>query len=114
MTVMVSFGTMVECVKLIYIHINELYGEKPVGTELDHICRVRHCVRPDHLEPVSHLENTLRGESQPAINARKTHCIRGHELSGQNLIVKKAVDRNPSRACRECKNSQRRKHLSVA
>lgn len=38
-----------------------LVGPVPRGLELDHLCRVRHCVNPDHLEPVTHLENTVRG-----------------------------------------------------
>jgi hypothetical protein len=50
----------------------------PDGLVPDHLCRVRHCVRPDHLEAVTGPVNTLRGESPPARNARKTHCIRGH------------------------------------
>lgn len=36
-------------------------GVKPDGMELDHLCRVRHCVNPEHLEPVTHLENMQRG-----------------------------------------------------
>jgi len=40
---------------------NHLVGPVPDGLELDHLCRVRHCVNPDHLEPVTHAENTRRG-----------------------------------------------------
>ncbi len=52
----------------------------PSGLELDHLCRVRHCVNPEHLEPVTHRENVRRGNAPAAQNARKTHCVRGHEL----------------------------------
>jgi hypothetical protein len=48
------------------------------GHVLDHLCRVPRCVRPDHLEPVTQRENTLRGFGVPALNARKTHCVHGH------------------------------------
>ena len=57
-----------------------LIGPIPDGLELDHLCRVRNCVNPEHLEPVTGRVNTLRGESPAAQNARKTHCVRGHEL----------------------------------
>lgn len=52
--------------------------------QIDHLCRVRHCVNPAHLEAVSPRENTLRGEGVTAVNARKTHCIRGHEFNEAN------------------------------
>lgn len=57
-----------------------LVGPIPDGLELDHLCRNRACVNPDHLEPVTGRVNTLRGESPTAQNARKTHCVHGHEL----------------------------------
>jgi hypothetical protein len=60
-------------------------GAIPVGLELDHLCRNRRCVNPSHLEPVTGHENVLRSESPSALNARKTHCFRGHALSGDNL-----------------------------
>lgn len=56
-------------------------GPIPDGLTLDHLCRVRHCVNPDHLEAVTMGENVLRGDNPPAANARKTHCIRGHDLT---------------------------------
>jgi hypothetical protein len=53
-------------------------GPIPEGMELDHLCRNRGCVNPDHLEPVDHRTNILRGVSPSAADARKTHCINGH------------------------------------
>lgn len=72
----------------------------PDGLELDHLCRNRSCVRPSHLEPVTKLENGLRGQSRPAVNARKTHCEAGHPFSGDNLLV---VSGSPGRTRRRCK-----------
>ena len=59
-------------------------GSVPDGKELDHVCRNRLCVNPDHLEPVSHRENVLRGDSPSARQARQTHCKRGHEFTAEN------------------------------
>lgn len=59
-------------------------GPIPEGTTIDHLCRVRSCVNPDHLEPVTNRENILRGTNPAAANAQKTHCIDGHPLDGPN------------------------------
>lgn len=74
------------------------FGAVPPGFQLDHLCRVRLCVNPDHLEPVTHRENCLRGISFSAANAKKTHCIHGHELTADNLMPRK----DSRRICREC------------
>ena len=78
------------------IHI----GKIPNGLCLDHICRVRNCVNPAHLEAVSHRENVLRGEGHSAKNARKTHCKNGHEFTYENTRIKKNA-----RNCIECARS---------
>lgn len=72
-------------------------GVIPRGLHLDHLCRVRHCVNPDHLEPVTPKENNRRSGSPSALNALKTHCVHGHELSGRNLQVV-----HGERHCRTC------------
>jgi hypothetical protein len=58
-----------------------LVGPIPDGLSIDHLCRVRHCVNPAHLEPVTHRENVLRGQAPTAVNGRKTRCKRGHEFN---------------------------------
>ena len=52
-------------------------GPIPEGLELDHLCRVKGCYNPDHLEAVTHQENTRRRSLAKPL---KTHCKRGHEL----------------------------------
>src|SRR5439155_25368097 len=48
-----------------------LRGPIPNGMTLDHLCRVRNCVRPDHLEPVTLRENLIRGQGLAGHNSRK-------------------------------------------
>src|ERR1700690_1299560 len=82
------------------------HGDIPAGMDLDHLCRNRSCVNPDHLEAVPRKENLMRGLTAPAINAAKTRCPYGHEYANHNLIIKK----DGGRACRICVNeAQKRK-----
>jgi HNH endonuclease len=74
------------------------HGPIPAGLTIDHLCRVRHCVRPDHLEVVSRGENVLRGESLPAQNRRKQCCINGHAFTPVNTYIRPDGDRG----CRTC------------
>jgi len=59
-----------------------LVGEIPEGLVLDHLCRVRHCINPDHLEPVTDRENLDRGF------ALITACPQGHEYTPENTYLK--------------------------
>lgn len=80
-------------------------GSIPVGMDLDHTCRVRHCVNPDHLEPVTRKENLRRG-----INWKRelTHCKRGHELSEENTYLY-GGNRRDCRTCRSERGRARRR-----
>lgn len=78
-----------------------LCGEIPPGRQLDHLCRNRKCVNPEHLEPVSQRENILRGDGPSAYNASKTHCKRGHELTQGNVHEYRRGS-GVRRVCREC------------
>lgn len=72
--------------QLIYAHryaYTLLVGPIPEGTEIDHLCRNRSCVNPEHLEPVIHAVNVQRGEGGKYWSA-KTHCPRGHEYTEEN------------------------------
>lgn len=81
----------------------ERFGEVPAGLELDHLCRIRCCVNPDHLEPVTHRENVARGNSVSALNASKTHCPRGHSYSIATRGIMRRVclicEREANRRC---------------
>lgn len=96
----------------------ETYGE-PDEETLHHRCETRHCVNPDHLEPVSHRENLLASDETVASqNASRTHCPQGHALVEGNL---KSDPRYPNArgSCKTCdrtraRNRQRRLRASSA
>ena len=70
-----------------------LVGPVPTELTLDHLCRVRRCVNPNHLEVTTRGQNVLRGVGVTAVNARKTECLRGHQFD---------VARSGRRHCRRC------------
>ncbi len=79
----------------------QLRGPIPAGLTLDHLCRNRSCVNVQHLEPVTQNVNSKRSPFVTSTrNARKTHCVRGHEFTADNTYI------NPTsggRVCVACK-----------
>lgn len=75
-------------------------GPIPEGLYIDHLCRRRDCINPDHMEPVTHAENLKR--------ARKDKCFRGHPRSGDNLYI------SPLRGLRQCRECNRMRSSAAA
>lgn len=91
-------------------------GPIPEGLDLDHLCRVRACVNPAHLEPVTRSVNLKRGEAgglrekgPSAINAAKTHCKRGHPFNEANTYREKSGARH----CRTCGREGKRREAAL-
>lgn len=82
-----------------YAHVRtyeDLVGPVPEGLQLDHVCRIRHCVNPAHLEPVTDSENKRRG-SQGVL---KTHCKHGHPWVEANVYVQPSTGKRSCKICR--------------
>lgn len=75
-------------------------GPIPDLLVIDHLCRNRKCVNPDHLEAVTQQVNLLRGTGVAAIHAAKTHCKNGHEFTPENTTHR--ADHPGARRCRTC------------
>jgi HNH endonuclease len=88
-------------------------GPIPDEMTIDHLCRVRCCVNPAHMEVVDRVTNVMRGSGCCVRNAAKTHCDRGHELAGANLYLFRG-----QRFCRACHRintaAHRRRRREVA
>lgn len=85
-------------------------GPIPEGLVLDHLCRNHACVNPDHLEPVTHRVNCMRGMSPGIAAARLGQCIKGHEFTAENTY------RAPTgrRECRRCHADRERRRYWAA
>lgn len=70
-------------------------GPIPDGMELDHLCRNRRCVNPEHLEAVTHAENMRR------FSWKRSVCLHGHPFEGDNIRTL----RNGTRVCRICNDA---------
>lgn len=85
-------------------------GDIPDGTEIDHLCRARNCVNPDHLDAVPHSENVRRGNAGATQRAR-THCPVGHAYTPENTYALRGGKRGDSplytrRTCLTCKRAK--------
>jgi hypothetical protein len=88
--------------KMVYAHryaYELLVSPIPEGFEIDHLCRVRHCINPAHLEAVPPIINNHRSLG----NASKTHCPQGHEYTPENTYIPPRGHRK--RACRACRRA---------
>lgn len=91
---------MVKAHRLTYEAAN---GPIPQGLDVDHLCRVRHCVNPEHLEAVTHVENIRRGDSLTTRRSAQEACKRGHPFDEANTYLWRT-----SRICRTCRSEQNR------
>jgi hypothetical protein len=78
-----------------------LVGDIPTDKELDHLCQNPVCVNPEHLQPVSHRDNVIRGKGWAKDNLAKTNCPQGHPY---DLINTKFYKND--RQCRTCKRAR--------
>lgn len=99
-----SIGSRKTVRKLVYAHrfsYEQMVGCIPPGMQIDHLCKERLCVNPDHLEVVTPRVNTHRGNTITAKNAVKTACPSGHPYNDANTIVSAG-----KRYCRTCRIKQ--------
>lgn len=85
-----------------------LVGPIPDGLVLDHLCRNRSCINPDHLEPVTDRVNILRGEGWAARAARQTHCPSGHPYDEVNTYQWRGI-----RYCRACRAAAHKRRFAL-
>ncbi|MEU2070427.1 HNH endonuclease signature motif containing protein [Streptomyces anulatus] len=78
-----------------------LVGRIPDGLQIDHLCRVRECVNPEHLEAVTLRENVMRGANHVADQVKRTRCPQGHPYDEKNTYLRP----NGKRDCRKCKRA---------
>ena len=100
---------------MVYAHrfsYEQAKGPIPKGLQIDHLCRVRHCVNPDHLEAVSRRTNILRGEGFAAKQHRQTHCKNGHLLIRENIYVNKEGHRR-CKICHSINRKQKRRKTTT-
>jgi hypothetical protein len=88
----------------------QFYNEIPQGLVIDHLCRVRHCVNPDHLEAVTLKENVLRGDAAKPRKFKKEYCIRGHKFDELNTLYQNYKGKI-RRSCKICYNNRMREYM---
>lgn len=97
----------------VYAHrwiYEQCVGRIPDDFEVDHLCRNKRCVAPDHLEAVPQQVNNMRSRSKSAVFARATHCVNGHPFDTANTYMR----RTGGRMCRECMKLRMRRYRSAS
>ena len=83
--------------------VEQLHGEIPADRCVDHVCRVRCCVNPAHLDVVTYWQNQHRS---PLTSAARTHCPKGHPYTPENIYEHRRIAPDGlirwNRDCREC------------
>lgn len=77
----------------------------PPEIEPDHLCKVRLCVRPSHLDPITKRENVMRSNAPGPLAVRTNHCKRGHEFTPENTRIRRS---DGGRECRSCARMRNR------
>lgn len=108
-------GQMKQVHRVVWELVN---GPIPDGMTIDHLCRVKACVNPEHLEVVTQAENVARAvpfRPRSSTTRRSTvtptlrsECLNGHEYTDDNT----REDRQGRRVCIECLRKRRRRHDS--
>lgn len=107
-----GYGRMRVNNKGVYAHrfsYETFVGEIPYGLVIDHLCRNRKCVNPNHLRVVTQRENLLCGDTIPAKHAIKTHCPHGHEYTPENTRIERRghIKMRNCRACKRIRNNHK-------
>ena len=99
-----------------------LVGPIQDGLVLDHLCKVRICVNPDHLEPVTLPENVRRSKNMgkadtwvkrrdsPLLLSNRSHCSYGHDLAEVGVSVYRQRNKRTDRVCKQCEKIRRCKY----
>lgn len=113
-----GYGRVRVAGQLVYLHrwmYERVVGLIPSGLTIDHLCRVRSCCNPAHLEAVTRGENVLRGMAATAVAWRNRTCVKGHPMHGENLYVS-PKGQSQCRACRRVRHREqaRRRRAMLA
>lgn len=81
----------------------EMFVDSDIVGEIDHLCKIKECINPSHLEDVDSATNLLRAKGHTIIDGVR-YCKRGHAFTGRDVIKRK----NGYIECRECCNENQR------
>lgn len=88
-------------------------GAIPEGYHIDHLCKVRACVNPEHLEAVTPRENVRRSNAKYKSLMARTHCPKGHEYTPENTYTAKTKHGGISRSCATCSKQSSRHRAAL-